>query len=311
MKGNNEMKRVGYYPGCSLLASAREYNESLHAIIKIMGIELVEVPDWNCCGASSAHSLNHELSISLPARILSLAAKLDVEELLVPCAACYNRLMVAGSEIAEDDVLRTRISENIGMDYGFVRPTNVLEFLTKNLDSIKENISRKFNMKAACYYGCLLVRPQKILKFDQYEYPQGMDDIISALGGTTVDWSYKTECCGASHSIARTTIVGRLSARIVDNAVKNGADAIIVACPMCHSNLDMRRNKINKAAGKKYSIPVIYITQAVGMAFGFDQKTLGLFRHIVNVKLPASSELPSASAQNEIANPAIHTETEA
>jgi heterodisulfide reductase subunit B2 len=281
------MTKIAYYPGCSLLGSSREYDESLRAIVGKMGFELLDVPDWNCCGASSAHSLNNELSLALPARILSLAETLGVDEMLVPCAACYGRLMVTRHELADNAELRARINEITGMEYkGTIRPLNMLEFLECHAETFKEKVTAPFDKDVACYYGCLLVRPPKVVNFDRPEDPRSMDKLVEMIGAKALDWDFKVECCGAGHSISRTDLVGKLSSKIVGNAVRKGAQAIVVACPMCHSNLDMRRNFINKAAGQNYTIPVIYITQAIGLAMGLGEKELGLKRHIVKVKFP-------------------------
>jgi heterodisulfide reductase subunit B len=283
------MTKLGYYPGCSLLGSAKEYDESLKAISDKLGIELTEIPDWNCCGATAAHNLNRDLSLALPARVLSLAEQANLEEILVPCAACYNRLATVRHELLSDEKLRTRISEIIGMEYkGTARVINILELLAKiTSNGISGLLLNPFEYTIACYYGCLLVRPPKIMKFDRAEDPQIMDTVMKKIGANPIDWAFKVECCGAGLSIARTEIVAKLSGKIVNDAVNRGAEAIIVACPMCHSNLDMRRDKIERLNGKKYSIPVIYITQAVGLAMGINYKKLGLHRHLVPVKLPA------------------------
>jgi heterodisulfide reductase subunit B2 len=308
------MTKIAYYPGCSLLGSSREYDESLRAIAGPMGFELLSVPDWNCCGASSAHTLNHELSLALPARILALAETLGVEEMLVPCAACYGRLMVTRHDLKEDAVLRARINEIIGMEYkGTVQPLNILEFLECHADAFKDKVTAPFDKDVACYYGCLLVRPPKVVNFDRTEDPRTMDNLVEMIGAKALDWDFKVECCGAGHSISRTDLVGKLSSKIVGNAVKKGAQAIVVACPMCHSNLDMRRSFINRAAGQKYTIPVIYITQAIGLAMGLSEKALGFQRHIVKVRFPekirveaevkpkaaAAAAAPAQAAQSE------------
>ncbi len=307
------MTKIAYYPGCSLLGSSREYDESLRAIIGPMGFELLEVPDWNCCGASSAHSLNHELSLALPARILTLAETLGVEEMLVPCAACYGRLMTTRHDLLENAELRARINEITGMEYrGTVRPLNILEFLECHADAFKNRVTAPFDKDVACYYGCLLVRPPKVVNFDRPEDPRTMDNLVEMIGAKALDWDFKVECCGAGHSISRTDLVGKLSSKIVGNAVKKGAQAIVVACPMCHSNLDMRRSFINKAAGQKYTIPVIYITQAIGLAMGLGEKELGLNRHIVKVRFPekvtVGAEVKPKVAAAAAAAPAAQTE---
>ena len=278
--------KIGFYPGCSLTGSSREYNESVVAIAKVLEIELVEIIDWNCCGATAAHSMNEELSLSLPARIMALAEKQGLTEVVVPCAACYNRLKMTQHEL-EDDQKRSRIKEILNMPYqGNVKIINVLQLLQLyGIDNLKAKISQPFAHKVACYYGCLLVRPHAVLKFDRVEDPQSMDEMIRAIGGSTMDWAFKTECCGGGFSVSRTDLVAKLSGNILKDASDRGAEAIIVACPMCQSNLDMRRGAINKVLDSQIDIPVIYITQAIGLAMGIGAKELGLKRHFVTVEL--------------------------
>jgi len=308
------MIKIAYYPGCSLLGTAREYDESLRAVVKKMGIELVDVPDWNCCGASSAHSLDHDLSVALPGRILMQAESLGLEDLVVPCAACYSRLMMARHELMEDAALKARVCEMTGMEFrGTVRPINIIEFLQKYSDAFTDKITAPFDKDVACYYGCLLVRPPKVTNFDRPEDPRSMDEIMSLLGSKPLEWDFKVECCGAAHSITRAGLVGKLSSKIVGNAVQRGAQAIIVACPLCHSNLDMRRNFINRAAGRKYDIPVLYITEAVGLAMGIGEKELGLHRHTVKVRYPEKVKVeaePKPRAAAAAAKPAPAAQTE-
>ena len=278
---------LGFYPGCSLKGSSREYTESVLAVSKACGIDLVEIEDWNCCGATAAHNLNKELSLALPARILSLAEKQGMNEIVVPCAACYSRLTVTKHELANNPVLNRTITNNNNLDYtGSVEILNIIQMLDKYVSPVLEGrIVKPFDRKVACYYGCLLVRPHDILKFDREEDPQSMDEMMLKTGATPIDWAFKAECCGAGLSVSRTSSVGRLSGQIVKDAVDRGAEAIIVACPMCHSNLDMRREAINSYLGMKIDIPVLYITQAIGLALGLDKKTLGLQRHFVAVNI--------------------------
>ena len=285
--------KIGLYPGCSLNGSSREYKESVSAIASALGIKLEEVPDWNCCGATAAHNLNHELSLALPARILSLAEQAGYDKLVVPCAACYNRLLLTQHELNNNNELKNKIIEHLGMDYkGTMLIQNAIQFIQDDIiDKLPSRITNPFRYKVACYYGCLLVRPHGILKFDRPEDPQTMDVVMRALGANPIDWAFKNECCGAAMSIARTDVVGKLSGNIVKDAVDRGAEALIVACPMCHSNLDMRRPDINKAMGETYKQPVLYLTQAIGLAIGLTPKELGLQRHFVAVNLPEKQEV--------------------
>jgi heterodisulfide reductase subunit B len=278
---------LGFYPGCSLKGSSREYAESVLAVVKAFGIEIDEIKDWNCCGATAAHNLNKKLALALPARILSLAEKQGLTEILVPCAACYSRLTVTKHELSKDHELRETITEINGLEYkGSVDVLNIVQMLDKYITPILAGrVVKPFDHKVACYYGCLLVRPHEILKFDREEDPQSLDVLMLKAGATPVDWAFKTECCGAGLSVSRTSSVGRLSGKIIRDAVDRGAEAVIVACPMCHSNLDMRRQEIDTYLGEKIDIPVLYVTQAIGLAIGLDRKALGLQRHFVKVSV--------------------------
>ncbi len=278
---------LGLYPGCSLKGSSREYAESVLAVAKAFDIDLQEIHDWNCCGATAAHNLNHELSVALPARILSLAGKQGLNEIVVPCAACYSRLTVTKHELSKDNLLKDRISEINNMEYnGKVEILNIIQMLNKYVTPVLESrVAKPFDHKVACYYGCYLVRPHEILGFDREEDPLSMDELMLKIGATPVDWAFKTECCGAGLSVSRTQSVGRLSGKIIGDAHDRGAEAVIVACPMCHSNLDMRRDAINSYLGEKIGIPVLYVTQAIGLAVGLDRKALALQRHFVDVNI--------------------------
>ncbi len=276
---------VGFYPGCSLEGSAREYNESVLALARALDLSLPEVPDWNCCGATAAHNLNQDLSLALPARILALASKAGFDELVVPCAACYSRLAVTRHELDGEPDTGRRIGELIEMDVS--KPPavlNVIQWLDRYVaGKLEGRVVHPIAGKVACYYGCLLVRPDKILRFDRPEDPVSMDALAAKAGATPIDWAFKTECCGAGFSISRTKSVARLSGAIVRDAVGRGAEMIVVGCPMCHSNLDMRRPDINRFLGRETDLPVVYITQLIGLAIGLDARQLGLHRHFVPV----------------------------
>jgi len=276
---------LGFYPGCSLKGSSREYSESVLTVAKAFNVELEEINDWNCCGSTAAHNLNRELSLALPARILSLAEKQGLKEIVVPCAACYSRLTVTKHELSKNPELNNAVIAANNLDYkGTVDVLNIIQMLNKYImPNLEGRIVKPFEHKVACYYGCYLVRPHEILQFDREEDPQSMDEIMLKAGATPIDWAFKTECCGAGLSVSRTNSVGRLSGKIIRDAKDRGAEVMVVACPMCHSNLDMRRDAINSFLGEKVDIPVLYVTQALGLAAGLDRKALGLNRHFVNV----------------------------
>lgn len=275
--------RIGYYPGCSLQGSGKEYSDSLFAVAQKCGVELEEVNDWNCCGASAAHSLNHDLAVALPARTLALAEKQGLEQILVPCAACFGRLATAQQELVSSEAMQTKISNYLEMPVkGSARILTVFEFLQEHIFPVADqHIVNKLNHKTACYYGCLLSRPKELTRLERPEDPMEMEQVMEMAGATPIDWAFKTECCGAGLSVSRTDIVAKLSAKIVEDAVSRGAESIVVACPMCQMNLDLRRPEINRQLGKKTDIPVMFVTQALGLSMGIEADKLGLNSHFV------------------------------
>ena len=279
--------KIGFYPGCSLTGSSREYNESILAIAKEAGIELCEITDWNCCGATAAHNLNKELSLLLPARNLAIAELEEIDELVVPCAACYNRLVMTQHELNEKEGIKKLVTEKLQMPMiNRIKIFNVLQFLEKHIvPRLDQLVISPLEFDVACYYGCLLVRPQMVMKSERFEDPVSMDTIMQKLGANPIDWPFKTECCGAGFSVSKREIVGELSGKIVRDAVDRGAKVIVVACPMCHSNLDMRRPAIETYLNRKIDVPVIYITQAIALAMGLTPRQAGTYRHFVPVNL--------------------------
>ena len=299
--------KIGFFPGCSQEGSSREYQESLREVASRLGIELAEIPDWNCCGATAAHTLNHRLALALPARTLALAEQAGLDEVVVPCSACYNRLAGTRHELLHDEALRQQITDIIEMNWhGATRVLNVLEWLSRVAGELPGRVSAPFGHRVACYYGCYLTRPKALAACRRIEDPTEMDDLVRAVGAEPIDWAYKVECCGAGLSVSRTESVARLSERIVSDAVDRGAEAIVVACPMCHTNLDLRRDAIRAAAppggrSRLASIPVLYISQVIGLAMGVSPRQLGLHRHHVPVRLtPAPpSVAPVAPGEGE------------
>jgi heterodisulfide reductase subunit B len=276
----------GYYPGCSLHATAKEYESSMRAVCNVFSTTLEEVEDWNCCGATPAHTTKEELGIALPYANIVNAAKQGLENIIAPCVACYNRLKIADYEVKHSPAIKERMNFIVGETAEKdLRIINILEFFKDvyGIENIKAVIKKPLkDLRVACYYGCLLVRPGKILQFDDEEDPTSMDELISALGGTPVEWSYKTECCGGSHAIPVKGVVLDLVKKILNSARIAGADCISVACPLCQANLDMRQKQINKKYGTDFKFPILYITQLIGLALDISPKELGLNGHFVN-----------------------------
>jgi len=276
--------KVGYYPGCSLHATAREYGESLKAVAASLSIELDEVNDWACCGASSAHATSRALSIALPARTLMLAEKQNLSRVLAPCAACYNRLATAHHTIEHDNRIASRVQSILGGSFeNSVSVVSIAQLMKELTAEIRATAKSPLTgLKVACYYGCLLVRPPEVCGFDDPEAPTSLEAIVSAAGATPVKWDMALECCGGGLSLSRTASVVRLSRLILKSAKDAGAQAVVVACPMCHSNLDFRQQAIRQRGGFGEAIPVLFVTQIVGLSFGLDHIQLGLNRHFVS-----------------------------
>ncbi len=273
--------KVGYYPGCSSAGTGKEYDVSLRKVLGILEVELEEPVDWSCCGATSAHATNHLLSVALPARNLIIAKHQKISELFAPCAACYNRLIVTQHELAANPALEKQTAELLGESArSNLSIINIIELFDKvGRDRIKEKKKNDLKgIKVACYYGCLLVRPFNITHFDDPEQPHSMEDIILATGAEPVDWNYKIECCGGAHSFAHKEIVVDLSRKILDDAKLHGADVVVVACPMCHSNLDMRQ----RAMKNHQDMPVLYLSEFIGLSLGVKPKELGIDLHFIS-----------------------------
>ncbi|WP_366924758.1 CoB--CoM heterodisulfide reductase iron-sulfur subunit B family protein [Metallumcola ferriviriculae] len=277
--------KYAYYPGCSLNSTGIEYNVSAKAVAKHLGLELWEIPEWNCCGASAAHNTDHLLSLALPARNLAIAEKegLDVA---VPCAACFNRLKATQQAVRQSSATKETINSVIEMEYQGTNDVLALsEALVRafSLESIKEKVVRPLtDLKAAVYYGCLLVRPPELTQFDDAEDPQSVDNIITALGADPVNWAFKVECCGAGHSTTRPDVGLPMIDKILADAKANGADCVVTACPLCFLNLDMRQKEIEQKYDRSYQLPIFYFTELMGLAFGYSTKDMGVNKHFVN-----------------------------
>jgi heterodisulfide reductase subunit B2 len=277
--------KIGYYPGCSLTGTGREYDLSLRAVLHALDVELQEIRDWSCCGATSAHVTNHLLAVALPARNLLLARKQELGEIMAPCAACYNRLLSAKHAIASSDDTKRKVEYVLEEEYrNGVEVLNIVQLFERiGNDAIKARVKTNLSgVKAACYYGCLLVRPHTLTGFDDAEHPTSMERVIEATGAKAVDWNFKTECCGAAHSIARMDIVLDLSKKILDDARLHGADVVVVACPMCHSNLDMRQRNMRRKDASHKDVPILYLSEFLGIALGCDPGALGLDLHFID-----------------------------
>jgi len=291
--------KYAYYPGCSLHSTGQEYDTSLRAVCEKLDVELVEIDKWVCCGSTAAHNISRLLATSLPMANLGLMADMGLDEVVVPCAECFSKLKIAQHNCKTDKKLKRDVVEVIHKDCNneakVIHPLSIFaeEPLISRIPTLVErNLS---SLKVACYYGCLLTRPPEITKFDVAEYPETMDNVLKATGIATLDWDHKTICCGASFALSKPDIVVNLSYKIIEDAKAMGADAIAVACPMCHANLDTRQDDMEKEYGTHPQMPILYFTQLMGYSFGLSPEELLLDKHLTDV----SSLIEKANAPVE------------
>jgi heterodisulfide reductase subunit B len=271
--------KVSYYPGCSLHSTGLEYGNSTVEVCKALDIELNELADWNCCGASSAHCTDEVLAIELATRNLATAEDAGLD-LVIPCAACFQRFKVAEKHVQEgkEPVVDTPYQ-------GKVPIKHLLDFLIEeeNLSAIKKKITKPLKgLKAVCYYGCLITRPPKVTDAKSYENPQQMDVLLALLGVDVHPWSYKTDCCGGSLMLAREDIVAQLTGKLIQKAEEAGAECIVTACPLCQANLDTKQAFISKNMGREVRFPAFYFTELLGLAFGSGEVDGWLKKHVVD-----------------------------
>jgi len=272
--------KYAYYPGCSLEATAMEYDWSVRAVCSHLGIELEELPGWNCCGASSGHSTSHWLATMLAGRNLALAEKIGMD-IVVACPACYIRLRSAGHEIRHDASMRDELAGVTGLPCPAEYTTRHLLDIVCNelgMENLKQRIVKPLKgLRLVAYYGCYLVRPPELVAFDDPENPQCMDLLLDVLGAEVKDWSGKVDCCGGSLSLSKREIASRMVSELAEMARRAGAEAIVAACPLCHANLEMRQS--GSSEGK---LPVFYFTELIGLALGISQARSWLKKHLVS-----------------------------
>jgi len=280
--------KYAYFPGCSIHTTAKEYGISSKAVSKVLGIELVEIPEWNCCGAMDAvYAYNPLLSISLSARNLALAESMKMDVVTL-CSACFFTLSRAHKLLREDSELKGKVDKLLnesGLQYtGEVRVRHFLDVLIRDvgLENIAKNVKVKLDgLKVAPYYGCMLIRPPNIVHFDDPEHPKSMELIIEAIGGKNVDYIYKTRCCGASLGLTDGEVMMEMTKDLLLEAKNANADCIALPCPLCHLNMDAKQKSIESTFDIKIGMPIVFFTQLMGMAFGLNPKELALNKNCV------------------------------
>jgi len=266
--------KLSYYPGCSLQGTALDYDQSVRAVCDSLDVELIDIPDWNCCGASSAHMTSHEVGMRLPMRNLLQNLELN-HDILVPCAACYQRLRAADLSLRKNpdhwDLKDYNPNFNIIHISSFLAQAEIVS-------RYQEKVQRQLKgMAIACYYGCLSLRHPKVTGAANYETPKTLETIVSALGAEPVSWSHRTECCSGSLTMARPDIARKLVGDISNAARRGGASAFVTDCPMCQANVESRQldNSVED------SLPVFFATELIAAAISGEYPTKQHKLHLV------------------------------
>jgi heterodisulfide reductase subunit B2 len=286
------VRQYAFYPGCTLHSTGIEFGISTELVCRALNLELMEIPDWNCCGASSAHSMDHTLFLALPARNVALAQKTGLDNIAIPCAACFSRLAAADLALRNDPAFRNQMEQ--ALDFQFqanVQPRNLLDIFAN--DFSKQELTTPIQkplqgLKVATYYGCLLVRPpQYTQRWDDPEHPQSMDHILELMGAQPVPWSYGVDCCGGSLTLNRSDVVVHLVDRLARAAHEAGAQAMVTACPMCMANVDGRQKyrggaPLPRPPKPDYTpMPIFYFTELMALAYGLPMAK-ALAKHLVD-----------------------------
>lgn len=292
--------KYSYYPGCSQERNALSYHISSMAVTKPLGVELEELDDWNCCGATEYFSLNALPAYAMVSRNLALAAPRNggVTELVAPCSLCYINLSKTDHYMAQSKELNNQVNESLaagGLSYepGSVKPRHLLDVLVNDVgyDAIAAKVTKPLSgLRVAPYYGCLIVRPMYENAFDNPEYPVTLDNIMKAVGSEVVDFPAKAHCCGGHMTQISDHVAFDLIHRLLKSAVDSGADVIATVCPMCQLNLDVYQSPANNYFHEDFRIPVLYFTQLVGLAFGIEPNKLGIGKEFVDAR-PALSKI--------------------
>jgi len=280
--------KYSYFPGCSAEATGKTYDMSARALCKKLGVELAEIDDWNCCGATSYFSARELLSFAISARTLALAEKMGPEDVVCTCNSCWTVLAKTNKYMAESTELAADVNDalaQIGKSYGGgLKVRHIAEVLVNDIgnEAIAEKATRRLTgIKVAPYYGCQFTRPMGG-DWDDYEFPKILDGMFEALGATVVPYVMRAKCCGGTQMLTSPEGALKMVHDLLQCAVDDQADVIVCACPLCEMSLEGYQPRVNATFGTSFNIPVLYFTQLVGYALGCDPKDLGLDKQIVS-----------------------------
>ncbi|MGA3094482.1 MAG: CoB--CoM heterodisulfide reductase iron-sulfur subunit B family protein [Dehalococcoidales bacterium] len=282
------MKQYSYFPGCCMEGSARPYDTSLQAVSKALDFELIELENWNCCGSTPFGSTTQLEFISMASRNLAIAETKGLE-LVTACSDCYLTLNQANAELEKYPDVKKKIGDilnSVGLKYnGTVKIKHLTQVLIKDvgLEQIKSRVVKPLEgLKIASYYGCQLVRP--IAGFDDPEFPEFLDRLVSVLGGETTEFPLKARCCGGASMIYQPDLALDLIHKLLESASAGGAELIVTPCPLCQTNLDGYQGFLNRKFKTNYNLPILYFTQLIGLAIGLSPKNLGMDQLVLSPK---------------------------
>ncbi|MCX8116759.1 MAG: CoB--CoM heterodisulfide reductase iron-sulfur subunit B family protein [Desulfobacterota bacterium] len=274
-----------YFPGCTLYTKAKNFDQTARNCSLLLGFELKELPEWTCCGATFPLATDNLMALLPPARLLA-RARTQGASLTTLCAICFNVIKRTNRLIQEDGEKREKINQFIEANYeGDLKILHYLEILKGEIgfSKVKEKLVKPLRgLKAAAYYGCMLLRPFEEMRFDDKERPTLMEDFLAALGAEPIDFPYKIECCGSFQSVASPEVATECAYKILNSAVKHGAEVVISTCPMCTFNIDHKQADIKEHHLSFKPVPVLYFTQVLGMAMGLGVETLGFEQNFVD-----------------------------
>ena len=282
--------RIPYYPGCTLSTKGKGFDNSARASANALGLELVELEGWNCCGATFPLLVDNMLDLAGPATVL-VSARREGKQLAVACSTCYNVLRRTNSVIRENQDSREKLNFFLEADYnGDLEVLDLLQIMRDEVgfERVSEAVKRPLSeLKVAAYYGCMVLRPPAVVAYDDPENPRALDDLIAALGADAVDYPHRGECCGAYLAIKSAEVTAEMSYTILSSAQRSGAQLVVTNCPLCQFNLDrMQSSKVAQSIGNRRAafqpIPVLYFTQLMGIALGLDSDGFELDKHYVD-----------------------------
>ncbi|MFC2063856.1 CoB--CoM heterodisulfide reductase iron-sulfur subunit B family protein [Chloroflexota bacterium] len=281
------MKSYAYYPGCSLESLGKNYHTSTTEVSSVLDLDLQELDDWNCCGATAYFPVDELLAYTLSARNLAIAEQMGLKDFIAPCSACYKNSYSTNKYIKTDPDLAEHINFALEADNlkvsGSLNVRHLIEVFIEDvgLEIIKQKVKKPLkDLKVAPYYGCQMIRPRK--GNENIENPSFFEELLSSIGAAPIDFQSKTRCCGGSLIITDRSAALDMVAKLLQDAEENEADVIATTCPMCNVNLEVYQHQVNREFGTNFAIPVVYFTQLLGIALGISARKIGVSKNLIS-----------------------------